>query len=282
MSNIRVDHAASELYQVQVLRRERVTPNMTRVTFGGEDLWGFHFRGFDHWGRLALPVHGAVELSRLPSSFGLGGYLKYLQLPKDTRPVIRNYTFRQFRDGTVRNNLRCSATAGQASGTPELDIDFVVHGEEGIAGPWAQAVQPGTPAAFIDQGCGFAPVPADWTLVVADESALPAAVGILRDLPREARGHALIEVLDARDVQDVAVPPGMAVRWLVREPGAAPGSAALPALWALEFAAGQPYAFAAGESALATGARRHLVKDRGVPKQQVHFVGYWKAGRAAA
>lgn len=263
MSTIHVDHSASALYQVEVLRRERVSPNMVRVTFGGDDLTGFRFLGFDHWCRLALPVDGGGELGRLPSTFNLGGYLRYLRLPKDTRPVIRNYTLRQFRAGS------------------ELDIDFVVHGEEGIAGPWARDVEPGARAAFIDQGRGFAPVPAEWTLVVADESALPAAVGILRDLPRESTGHALIEVLDEADVQAVQAPEGMTVQWLVRDSAQPPGALALPALEDLTVPAGLPYAFAAGESSLATGARRHLVKARGVPKRNVGFAGYWKRGRAS-
>jgi NADPH-dependent ferric siderophore reductase len=36
-------------------------------------------------------------------------------------------------------------------------------------------------------------------------------------------------------------------------------------------------AFAAGESKLATGARRHLVNDRRVPKANITFCGYWRA-----
>lgn len=108
---------------------------------------------------------------------------------------------------------------------------------------------------------------------------MPAALGILRDMPREAVGEALIELFDERDRQDVPAPPGMNVRWLVREPGAAPGSAALPVLRELPLDA-DLYAFAVGESALATGARRHLVSERGVPKSNVTFSGYWKLGRA--
>lgn len=41
------------------------------------------------------------------------------------------------------------------------------------------------------------------------------------------------------------------------------------------------HAHAIGESALATGARRHLIQERGVPKRHVDFVGYWRQGRAA-
>ena len=264
MSNISVEHAASGLIQAEVVRTERVTPHMVRVTLGGGDLARFVFQGFDQWFRLAVPVHEGDRLDTLPDTYNLGGYLKYLTLPKGTRPVIRNYTVRGYRADPV-----------------ELDIDFVVHGTEGVAAPWAAAVQPGARVAFIDQGCGYQPVPADWTLLIGDETGLPALAGVLRDMPRDATGHAFIELFDAADQQQVDAPAGMTMHWLVRPEGSAPGTAALAALRELEFPHGSVYAFAVGESAVATGARRHLVSERGIPKANVTFCGYWKAGTAA-
>jgi len=263
MSNIAVTHAPSGLVRAEVVRTERVTPHMMRVTLGGPDLERFEFRGFDQWFRLAVPVDESSRLDRLPDRFGIAGYLRFITLPKGTRPVIRNYTVRAFRADPA-----------------ELDIDFVVHGTEGVAAPWAASAQPGSPVALIDQGCGWKPVPADWLLLVGDESGLPALAGILRDLPRDAVGHAIIELFDLADRQDVQAPTGVTVHWVERATGAAPGSAALPALAALEFPAGSVYAFAVGESSLATGARRHLVNERGVPKSDVSFCGYWKRSAA--
>lgn len=263
MSNITVTHSASGLVQAEVVRAERITPHMMRVTFGGDDLARFEFRGFDQWFRLALPVRGEEALARLPHRFGMGGTLKWLAMGKEHRPVIRNYTVRDFRP-EVR----------------ELDVDFVVHGDDGIAGPWAQRAEPGERIALIDQGCGWRGLPSDWQLIVADESGLPAALGILRDLPRDARGHAVIELFDDRDRQDVEAPAGVTVHWLVRDPAAAPGERALPFLRELELPDGVPYAFVVGEQALASGARRHLVKDRGIDRRQVTFSGYWKRGAA--
>ncbi|MCP2170136.1 SIP domain-containing protein [Goodfellowiella coeruleoviolacea] len=37
----------------------------------------------------------------------------------------------------------------------------------------------------------------------------------------------------------------------------------------------------AGEAKLATGLRRHLVNDRGVPKSDIAFFGYWRHGRSS-
>ncbi|MEU8609093.1 SIP domain-containing protein [Actinoplanes sp. NPDC048791] len=41
------------------------------------------------------------------------------------------------------------------------------------------------------------------------------------------------------------------------------------------------YTWVAGESRLATTVRRHLVNDRGVPKRDISFIGYWRLGRSA-
>ncbi|MNW69492.1 Siderophore-interacting protein [compost metagenome] len=61
-----------------------------------------------------------------------------------------------------------------------------------------------------------------------------------------------------------------------------PGRLALDVLKRADLPSGDVYAYVVGESSLVTGARRHLVNDRGVPKAHVDFIGYWRHGRAAA
>jgi NADPH-dependent ferric siderophore reductase len=39
------------------------------------------------------------------------------------------------------------------------------------------------------------------------------------------------------------------------------------------------YAWLAGESSVITGLRRHLVRDLGVDRCAVAFMGYWREGR---
>lgn len=68
---------------------------------------------------------------------------------------------------------------------------------------------------------------AERVLLAGDESALPAMAGILRDLPRNARGTALIEVSDVDDRKDVAAPDGVDVHWIVRGPGERAGECGL-------------------------------------------------------
>ncbi|PRX96657.1 siderophore-interacting protein [Allonocardiopsis opalescens] len=260
-TNIAVKHAPGGFVTAEVLRSEQISPHLVRVTVGGDDLARYTFQGFDQWFRLAIPVGGGTRFDNLPERIDMPGYLRYLALPKGTRPVLRNYTARAYR-----------------AGARELDIDFVVHGDEGVAGPWARVARPGESVALLDQGRGYSPVPADWQLLVGDESALPAVAGILRDMPRDAVGHAVVELPDAADAQPTGAPEGMRVHWVVRPHGTPPGQTALAAAKALDRPAGEPYAFAAGESSLATGVRRWLVRDLGVDKSRVTFCGYWRQG----
>lgn len=202
-TNIAVSHADTGLVSAEVLRAERISPHFVRLTLGGGGLLDRRALGFDQWFRLALPVSDETRFDRLSDRFDLRGYLHYLALPKATRPVIRNYTVREYRGDSG-----------------ELDVDFVVHGTEGIAGPWAGTLPIGAPVALIDQGCGYRPVEgASDVLLAGDESALPAVLGILRDLPADTRGAAIIEIPDAEDRQPVTAPPGVDVRWLVRRVG---------------------------------------------------------------
>lgn len=251
----------------RVARTAQVSPHMIRVTLEGENVSTIPAHGFDQWVRLFLPnPEGSTDYSRVPQGFGLAGALKYLTTSSGKRPPVRSYTIRELRaeDG-------------------ELDIDFVSHGDMGIAGPWARRARDGEQVMMIDQGRGFDLLPgAASVLLVGEESALPAIMGILRDLPRSTTGTALIEIPEAADEQPHEAPSNMAVRWLPREdPQGRPGVLALEALRGLRPAQGaELQAYLAGEQALVAEGRRHLVAQD-VPKKRIEFTGYWKFGRAA-
>lgn len=257
-SNIKVDHAETGLVTARVTGAERISPNFVRVTLG--ELPGWRHLGFDQWFRLALPVSDDTRFDRLSDRFDTRGYLRYLTLPKASRPVIRNYTVREHRDG-------------------ELDVDLVVHGTVGVAGPWAAALPVGDPVALIDQGCGYRAVEgASRVILAGDETAMPAVLGILRDLPSETTGTAVIEVSDPADRQEGPKPAGVELAWVTRDAGMRPGGAALELLRRIvpdDVASSPVSAFVAGEQQLATGARRHLV-GLGVPKTAIDFTGYWR------
>lgn len=249
---------------VDVVGTERISPNIIRVTLGGEQLQQLPDHGFDHWFRLFLPQeHGETSFD-VPNRADMLGYLKYLRMPSATRPHLRNYTVRAFRPADR-----------------ELDIDFVVHGDEGVATRWVQRTRAGDTVALLDQGRGYDYAPdTTYHLLAGDETALPAIAGILRDLPRDATGLAIVELPDPADAQPVGAPAGFEVRWLTREPGTRPGATALAEVqaWTTDSPA-TVSAYLAGEQNLPVTGRRLLV-EAGVPKRRITFTGYWRLGKA--
>ena len=249
---------------VEVVRSERISPNFQRITVGGESLRQLTAHGYDHWFRLFLPKEEGETNYNLPKRVDMLGYMQYLRMPADTRPPMRNYTVREFRPEQL-----------------ELDIDFVVHGDEGLATRFARRAKPGDTVALLDQGAGFEFDPAaQHHLLVTDETGLPAVAGILRDLPRDARGTAIIELPHADDAQPLGAPEGVSVEWLVRDDDARPGILALEAVKGWSLPDGTLSAYLVGEQGLATGARRWLVNELGVPKKSILFSGYWRIGHA--
>ena len=76
-------------------------------------------------------------------------------------------------------------------------------------------------------------------------------LGILRDLPRDTVGDAIIEIPDPADEQVADAPEGVRVNWITRAHGRTPGEAALASLRALPQWQEPVSAFVAGEQKLA-------------------------------
>jgi len=148
---------------------------------------------------------------------------------------------------------------------------------EGRAAIWACGARPGDELALLDQGCIFdCPDDATEVVIAAEETGLPAVVGIARSLPRDAVGRIIQEVPSALDIRDLDAPVGVTVTWLVRGAvHAVPGRAALAELQRHVPSDDRGYAFVVGESRLATEGRRHLHRA-GLPKSRITFSGFWK------
>ncbi|MFE9254990.1 siderophore-interacting protein [Streptomyces sp. NPDC006879] len=241
-----------------VLRTERLTPHMVRVVLGGESLAGFAAGEFtDHYIKILFPVEGVAypepfDVERIRAEF-----------PRAQWPRNRAYTVRAWDPVHV-----------------ELSVDFVVHGDEGLAGPWAARVQPGETVRFLGPGGGYAPDPrADWHLLAGDESALPAIAAAVERLPAGSVVHAFVEVSGPEDEQKIVTADGFEVNWLHR--GARPvGEALVEAVTGLEFPAGQPHVFVHGEAGFVKELRRHLRMERGIPRERLSISGYWRLGHS--
>lgn len=245
---------APKAHVAQVVRTERLTPHMQRVVLGGEGLAEFTVGdSTDHYVKLLFGAEGVTY----PEPFDMQRIRE--EFPRDQWPVTRTYTVRSW-DPQTR----------------ELAVDFVIHGDEGLAGPWAQRVEPGTTVRFLGPGGGYAPdAEADWHLLAGDESALPAIAAALEALPEGAKAFAFVEVADAEEEQKIS--SVAQIEWLHR--GQRPvGEALVEAVRSLDFPAGDVHAFVHGEAGFVKELRRHLRMEREVPRERLSISGYWRLG----
>ncbi|MFJ4556480.1 siderophore-interacting protein [Streptomyces massasporeus] len=268
--------APFRFFSLQVVRTRRLGPSLVRVTFGGPDLHAFHSDGRDQSLSLFLPHPGQPE-PVVPLELGDGWWQGWRELPDDVRAVMRSYTLRALRRDP-----------------DEIDIDFALHGIEpgatvqaGPASRWAARAAPGDrvlllgPAVADNRAIRFRP-PGDTDLVVVwgDETAVPAASAIVEALPTGTRARVWLEVPHAGDIQDLATEADAEITWLVRDDKGTEGSPmVLDALRDAQLPAGErPYVWIAGESGCVKELRRHFVRERGIDRRRVTFVGYWRRG----
>jgi NADPH-dependent ferric siderophore reductase len=230
---------------------------MIRVVLGGEGLAGFPEGELtDRYVKLLFPPPGA--------SYGVPYDVEEIraQLPADQWPVTRTYTVRAW-----------------DAATGELTIDFVHHGDEGLAGPWAAAARPGDRIQLMGPGGAYTPRPdADWHLLAGDEAALPAIAASLEGLPAGARALAFVEVAGPEEEQaDVVAAPGVELRWLHRG-DAAPGEVLVDAVRATPLPEGRGHVFVHGEAFAVRELRRHLRAERGLDPEWTSISGYWRRG----
>ncbi len=160
-----------------------------------------------------------------------------------------------------------------------LTLDFVVHGDAGIAAPWARGAEPGDLLRLNGAGGGYRPAEDLGThLFLGDESALPAINAALEALPPTARGTAFLETSKVDGSLDVDVPTGVEVVWLERpEPGTTPQALA-NALAEREWPTGGVDVFAHGERESMKAVRK-VLRDVTRETDRVSISGYWAYGR---
>ncbi|MBE9375206.1 siderophore-interacting protein [Saccharopolyspora sp. HNM0983] len=295
---------AYRLFPVDVSRVRPLGPSFVRITFTGECLRSFGSAGDDQRIKIVLPQPGRT-ISDFPD--GPDWYSSWLGLPERIRPVLRTYTVRTHRPESAELDI-------------DFVLHGIDSGHGGPATHWAANTVPGDRIGLLGPdrpgggrmwGCEWAPPEtADQLVLAGDETAVPAVAAILEALPDTARGIACLEVPEPRDRQDWNCPPGVDVRWFFRhnhgtEHGALLETALLEAvaelqphrstgtqlddvdvdtgaLWEVpeRTATGRVYGWLAGEAGTIKRLRRILVTDRGLPRESVAFMGYWRHGRS--
>jgi NADPH-dependent ferric siderophore reductase len=239
----------TKLWRAPVLRVERITPRLVRVTVGGDELAGFVSAGTDQ----NVMLYFYPDDVDLPEPLTLEAARG---MWSQVRPLTRTYTIRRH-DPAAR----------------EVDFDFVLHDAPGPASDWAKAAGPGDRLIFVGPSPAYRPDPAaDWRLLAGDETALPAIAAILRALPPEAVTRVFVEVEDAAEEQPLPVP----VTWVHRSAGGTLARAVAEA----DLPSGRVDAWLAGERSSMVELRAHLLDERGFDRRSVRPTTYWRRGEA--
>lgn len=243
-------------YRAEVREATRLTPNMVRVRFGGGDLAGWRSTGCpDERLVVVFPAPGDVA-PPAPQQLPDGTF----DYPEEaTRPPMRSYTVREW-DGRRH----------------EVTIDFVAH-PGGVAGPWAMAAEPGQ-LVYLTEAVGWYDPPADaeWELLVADMTALPALGRIVAQLPAGRRAFVIVETLEPEDLQPLPSAGLVEVHWLFGSGNGRTLSRLNDAVRSFDAPAGQGYVWFAGEAAESRAVRKHLRRDLGWPSETYEILGYWR------
>jgi NADPH-dependent ferric siderophore reductase len=244
----------------EVLSVERLSPAMVRVVLGGPGLADFQAGEFtDHYVKLQVPPPGA--------SYSAPFDVEEIRarLPSEQWPRTRTYTVQSW-----------DAEGGH------LSIDFVIHGDSGVAGPWAAAARPGDTIQLQGPGGAYAPDPdADWHLMVGDSSVLPAISASLERISAGVPVHVFVEVDGPEEERELLTPGELHLTWVHQSAAAQHGdnSPLCQAVSELAFPDGRVQCFVHGEASAVRDVRRHLLADRGLPRDALSISGYWKRSR---
>lgn len=232
-----------------------LTPTLVRVVLADGDLHGFTpVPETDAYVNLAFAPAGA------PYDAVFDPAAVRQEHPATTWPVRRRYT-----------------VADWDAATQRLSLDFVVHGQTGVAGRWAARAQPGDVLVLDGPGGGYRPDPAAAVhLLVGDESALPAIAASLRVVPSGA--PVVVRLLcDGPDHEVPLETPGeLDLRWLHRRGDDGDGALLAAAVAGLVLPEGRVQAFVHGEADEIRPIRRHLLADRGLTRADMSCSPYWR------
>lgn len=242
------------LRHATVTRTERISPQLIRLTLDSPDLVGTELPFTDHYVKLLFPPPNA------PYAHPVDPEQVSAEFPEHP-PMTRTYSLRH-RD-TVNGTIA---------------LDFVTHGDTGLASPWALQAKPGDRINYFGPGGAWRPDPSYKHFILAgDEAASPAICAALEELPEHADATAFFEVADRSAVFEVPQAERVTIVWLFRD-GAPYGHKLAQAVRATTIPTGRTSWFVHGVAEMIKDLRRYLFVERTIAKTDVSISGYWRAG----
>ena len=292
---------AYRIFDLVLARRIHLSPSLARLVFTGPDVAQMVTLAPDQRVKLLFP---APDGSLPNLSNAQHWKAAHSALPTARRPPMRTYTIRALRPEALEVDVDfvLHGVNGPASA-------WATHAQVGerlqmVAPNLAHEGDPGGYEWKPPQGVRN-------VLLVGDETALPAIAGILEQLADdqpELPVQAFIEVPLEADCLPLRHGNASHIHWLprellncehgqamqqaVRELASLPQGQAAPQvkleavdidtriLWEQASSANSAFhAWVAGESATVMDIRRYLIKERGLQRECLTLMGYWRAGR---
>ncbi|HEV7949680.1 MAG TPA: siderophore-interacting protein [Glaciihabitans sp.] len=230
-----------------LVSREWITPSYVRVRVQGDDLVGFgaHSGHNDHI-RIFIPEGTPV-----------------------TREEMREFPSREFTPLYWGENW--------------LDLEFAVHGDEGVAGVWAATAPLGSMLG-VGGPRGTARIegtPDSWFLV-GDETAVPQIRRYADLIPTGANARIIVEVSDAD--HEIPIDSPVEIEYVHRN-GALPTSALiayLDGISAAERPTGDVFVFIAAEQSVVKTGRALAIDRWGLDPERMVIKGFWKGDESGS
>ena len=252
----RVRREPPPLLPVTVDARIELSPRLLRLTFVGDGARKLVADEPAASIRLLVPSPGTDALV-IPDWDG-----NEFLLADGTRPTLRTFT-----------PLRVDNPEGR------LELEIVRHPGGAVSG-WAESVEPGAPAAISGPGTGYRyPDDARTLIVLADETALPAALQLAASAPATLSLSIHVEVISHDAVIDVDLRDRDSIEWHVTEGGAIPGRRLADVVRSHDVLPDGTDLWAAGEASAMHAIRTHLFDTLGVTRKRATVRGYWKPAR---
>lgn len=199
------------------------------------------------------------ELIDFPEN-AAGSYIKLVFNPDTDEQSVRTYTIRQQRQDA-------------------FDVDFVLHGDSGVASAWANKTRIGEKLHIGGPGKGqMINFEADWYFLVGDMTALPAISVNLEQLPSNAKGYVVIQIEAEEDKQTLIMPEQMQLIWVVEPLGQ--HEKLLQTAKAQVWLEGSVATWAASEFDGMKALRQYFKQEMLLSKSHCYISSYWKNGIA--
>ena len=210
---------------------------------------------------------GGPGLMDFPADQG-SAYIKFW-LPCDGEtPIMRTYTVRAQREH-------------------EIDVDFMLHGSTDSSGSvamgpavaWAKSARVGDRVTISGPGGKkLLDFDADWFFLAGDMTSLPAISVNLEQLPSDAKGYAVVEILDEEDTQTFHLPENFELHWVINPHPGNENTLLVDRVKEMPWLAGSPSVWAACEFRGMRTLRQYFKQHRMLDKKALYVSTYWKYG----